>query len=313
MDAEVAVVGGGVMGLMTALALQRRGVDVVVFERYEAGNERGSSHGPTRIFRYLYDDPLYVDMAARSLPLWEAFGNVLEMTGGVQIDEPAVLARYRDAMSPWGVRTERMDANTMWLDKMGIIDAARTIARAKEVLGDAVVEGHAIETLGDVRAPVVVLAAGAWIGDFVDLPVKVTREQVMYFEGDTSGMLPWVHSAHWIYGIPRDGRVKVAEHHGGAVTTADTRTFELDEAAAERVTSYVQTHLPTVDPAPVSFETCLYTTTANEDFIIERWGDVVVVSACSGHGFKFAPLVGEIAACLAVGDESPIALDRFTS
>jgi sarcosine oxidase len=46
-------------------------------------------------------------------------------------------------------------------------------------------------------------------------------------------------------------------------------------------------------------ETCLYTNTADESFVLERHGRVVVGSACSGHGFKFAPVVGRTLAALA--------------
>jgi sarcosine oxidase len=46
-------------------------------------------------------------------------------------------------------------------------------------------------------------------------------------------------------------------------------------------------------------ETCVYTNTADEQFVLERHGRVVVGSACSGHGFKFAPAVGRTLAALA--------------
>ena len=46
-------------------------------------------------------------------------------------------------------------------------------------------------------------------------------------------------------------------------------------------------------------ETCLYTSTSDESFVLERHGRVVVSSACSGHGFKFAPVVGRTLAALA--------------
>jgi sarcosine oxidase len=47
-------------------------------------------------------------------------------------------------------------------------------------------------------------------------------------------------------------------------------------------------------------DTCIYTNTADEAFVLERHGRVVVGSACSGHGFKFAPLVGRTLAALAI-------------
>jgi len=67
---EVAVIGGGVMGLATGWALKRRGVDPVVYEQFEVGNPRGSSHGRSRIFRLAYPEEHYVRLAQESLGLW---------------------------------------------------------------------------------------------------------------------------------------------------------------------------------------------------------------------------------------------------
>ena len=50
------------------------------------------------------------------------------------------------------------------------------------------------------------------------------------------------------------------------------------------------------DPGTANF----YTTTADERFVLERHGRIVVGSACSGHGFKFAPAIGERLAALAL-------------
>ena len=56
---------------------------------------------------------------------------------------------------------------------------------------------------------------------------------------------------------------------------------------------------PELDPEPLVTETCLYTNTADESFVLERHGRIVVASACSGHGFKFAPAFGRTLAALA--------------
>jgi len=56
-----------------------------------------------------------------------------------------------------------------------------------------------------------------------------------------------------------------------------------------------------VEAIPHVTETCIYTNTADESFILERRGPFVIGSPCSGHGFKFAPLIGERLAALATG------------
>ena len=67
-----------------------------------------------------------------------------------------------------------------------------------------------------------------------------------------------------------------------------------------RTSEWVARRYANANPTPLSAETCLYTVTPDESFVLERRGRVVVGSACSGHGFKFAPAIGERLAALAV-------------
>src|SRR5438270_893781 len=67
---EVAVIGAGLIGSATARALAAQGVPAVLFEQFGLGHARGSSHGATRIFRYSYPDPCYVEMAMRAGEAW---------------------------------------------------------------------------------------------------------------------------------------------------------------------------------------------------------------------------------------------------
>ena len=106
------------------------------------------------------------------------------------------------------------------------------------------------------------------------------------------------------------GAVKIGEHGRGMVTTGDGRDGIVSPAARDRVRAFVRQRLGGLDPSPVGEVTCLYTSTASEDFILDRYGPFVVCSPCSGHGAKFAPLVGEIVADLACGGASPD--PRFT-
>ncbi len=59
--------------------------------------------------------------------------------------------------------------------------------------------------------------------------------------------------------------------------------------------------LPGIIPEPVTETTCLYTATPTEDFVVDRFGPVVVAAGFSGHGFKFTPLIGARRADLALG------------
>src|SRR5262249_3137463 len=85
---EVAVVGAGLLGSATARALAARGVPALLFEQFALGHARGSSHGATRIFRYSYPDPCYVEMAVRAAEAWarlttDAGQGLLVRTGGL--------------------------------------------------------------------------------------------------------------------------------------------------------------------------------------------------------------------------------------
>ncbi|HSJ50755.1 MAG TPA: FAD-dependent oxidoreductase, partial [Actinomycetota bacterium] len=69
---DVVVIGGGVMGTSAARWLAKANRNVLLLERYEIGHSRGSSGGPTRIFRLTYHHPDYVRMTRRALDEWRA-------------------------------------------------------------------------------------------------------------------------------------------------------------------------------------------------------------------------------------------------
>ncbi len=69
--------------------------------------------------------------------------------------------------------------------------------------------------------------------------------------------------------------------------------------------------LPSLDPQPVATERCVYDNSADSDFVLDRVGRIVVGCGTSGHGFKFGPLLGELMADLAEGEDPPVDLGRF--
>ena len=166
------------------------------------------------------------------------------------------------------------------------------------------------------RARKLVIAAGAWVAPLLDgiipvPPVTVTQQQVFHFpRRDLTADWPiFIHrGALFVYGLPggRDGGQhngqKVAENYNGTVTTATGRDGVVNDAARSRIVEYVRDWLPGLVPEPFNETTCLYTTTPDEDFILDQRGPIIVCSACSGHGAKFAPWLGDQAARLAAGD-----------
>ncbi len=168
-----------------------------------------------------------------------------------------------------------------------------------------------------LSAAVVVVAAGAWVAPLLDglveLPqLRVTQQQVFHFPRLDPSAPPWpsvIHDdGHGVYHLAggRDGGVaddrKIGEHDRGTLTTADGRDGVVDPRSRSRVIEYAQRWLPGLDATPRSSTTCLYTTTPSEEFILDRVGRVIVCSPCSGHGAKFAPLIGELATDLVTGE-----------
>jgi len=193
---------------------------------------------------------------------------------------------------------------------------ATVLADTRVLRVEVMDERHArvVTNRGVVRAGCVVVAAGGWANQLLDglepMPdLTVTQQQVFHFpRRDTTVDWPVIiHQGELdTYNLPggRDGGSlggrKVAESLGTA-TTADGRNGIVDPVARQRITDYVRKNLPGLIPEPFNETTCLYTSTANGDFILDRVGPLVVCSPCSGHGAKFAPLVGELVVDLATG------------
>jgi sarcosine oxidase len=165
-------------------------------------------------------------------------------------------------------------------------------------------------TSGPIEARVVVVAAGAWLPGLLpslpvpdDLPAfRVTQEQPVYFP--CAAGVSWPSFIHWrdpvaMYGLaaPGDG-VKAGEHGSGRVVDPDAPR-PVDAAAVARMEAYAAEWLPGAVPVATRADSCLYTSTPDESFVLRRSGNVVVCSPCSGHGFKFVPAIGRRTAGLA--------------
>jgi sarcosine oxidase len=150
---------------------------------------------------------------------------------------------------------------------------------------------------------VAVITAGPWAGSLlggagVELPVVTSRETVAFFRFPEEPALPVL--VEWTtlptYALPSAGqRVKVGWHRSGPEAGPDLPAAP-DQRVLDHLSEWTASHYPTAELDHA--ETCMYTNTADESFILERRGSLVIGSACSGHGFKFAPLVGERLASL---------------
>ena len=192
---------------------------------------------------------------------------------------------------------------------------------------------------GAYEAGQLVIAAGPWLGKVLselELSLRVERQTQFWFEAP-GGIEPFRPGTFpvWLwetrdgthpYGLPAidgpGGGVKVSLHHGGknSVCTPDTidRTVSDDEIAMAR--SCISTRVPALSGRCVRAVTCMYTNTPDGHFLMDRHPSqpqVMIVSPCSGHGFKFCPVVGEIVADLVERNETrhnlkPFRLERLT-
>jgi sarcosine oxidase len=327
---RVAVVGAGVMGCATAWALAARDADVVVYEQFELDHVRGSSHGRTRIFRLAYPEPEWVELATEALAGWRELerqtgATLLELHGLLEVCSSEV-ATSRDALAAQGIEHRLLDAAearahgvalpsgwaALWQPEAGVVRADRVRRAFLDAAGVRVETGRRIASLDDVDADVVIVTAGPWVTKLVpDVPVRVTRETIAYFARDPAlpsdgAPTPSIveldeetrHHAMYALHDPVHG-LKAGAHHAGRVADPDLEEPPNAELVAA-IAAWVRERLPGVDPEPRGAETCLYTTTGDESFVLERRGRVVVGSPCSGHGFKFAPAVGRRLAELAL-------------
>ncbi len=235
---------------------------------------------------------LVADPAQSSQAALEECGIACEV-----LDAAAAEQRFGVIPAPGTTVVFHPDAGIVYADR-----AMRAFAR-----GIRIEEGRRIESLDDVEAQAVVVTAGPWARELlatagIDLPVTETRVTVAYFR--IEGEMTWVvaeiaNRGHGFYSLadPLHG-LKVGRHMRGRRADPDAEQ-QPDEETVREIADWAAARFPLVDPEPVQAESCFYTSTDDERFVLERHGRIVVGSACSGHGFKFAPVVGERLAALA--------------
>ncbi|NQD41060.1 FAD-dependent oxidoreductase [Glutamicibacter halophytocola] len=185
----------------------------------------------------------------------------------------------------------------------------------------------------------IIVTAGGWLPELLgNLPLPsgflrsiptmdIYQENAYHFpyrDQDPEARLAWptyIHKdpAFKSYGLPggRDASFrgqKVAEYMAGhRMDTASQQNGQIDPANRERVIEYVKKYLPGLEPTPYAETTCIFSATPTEDFIMDEADGITILSPCSGHGAKFGPLLGELAADLATGARETPELFRLAS
>lgn len=167
---------------------------------------------------------------------------------------------------------------------------------------------------GLLTARTVIVTAGPWSGGLlatagVSVLTRPTLEQVGFLKpaarstGTPQVPIFITHGEQAPYGlpVPFSPLYKIGIHPSGPATDPDAQQQSDDPALITRLARVAARYLPEHEPEPVSGERCVYDNTPDEDFVIDRIGNVVIGCGTSGHGFKFGPLLGEWLAALATG------------
>lgn len=178
---------------------------------------------------------------------------------------------------------------------------------------------------GEHTAARLVITAGAWSSRLLEelrLPLTVLRKMQLWFAADERyradrGCPVFCADTGeaFFYGAPivSGGEVKVAEHSGREVVAdPDLVDRSLRASDVDRVAGFVRCMLPGVSPAPLRHAACLYTMTPDGHFIVDRHPEhdsVCFAAGFSGHGFKFAPLIGSVLADLAIDGRTSEPID----
>lgn len=298
-----------------------------------------------------FEGAWYVPLLREVFPLWRELeratgAQLLTMTGALILG-----SRSSEAVSGTLASARAHDLEVQLLDaaemrrrypghilgdeEIGVLDTQAGFLRPEAALSAMlslvpnVVRGTTVTSLTKTleKFDYVVVAAGSWTPELLHfLPLRVERQVMAWFEieKDATWLTPdnfpvFIHPTAQlgdIYGLPTlDGHsMKIARHHDGEVTDPDHIRREVDDSELDPLRTFASRYLRGATTTVTKTATCMYTNTPDGHFVIDFHPDlerVVVISACSGHGFKFAPVIGDIAADLICEGDTRRDISRF--
>ena len=181
---------------------------------------------------------------------------------------------------------------------------------------------------GAITAERLILTAGAWTPSLLrklDAPLLVSRQVMFWMQPkrdpgrfDLGGLPIWMWERgqqDFGYGMPNLGAgVKVGHHYPDQMVDPSNYDRAVNARDEATIRGWLEETLPDVSGAILHAETCLYTNTPDAHFLLDlhpKRPNIVVASPCSGHGFKFAPAIGEVIADLALERRSSRDLRLF--
>jgi len=331
----VSIVGGGIFGVTAALELRGRGHEVVLYDP-DSPHPLAASTDISKVVRADYGaDEALTELGLEALDGWHRWNT--EVFSRPLFHDEGFLLMTRAAMEPGGFEhsswtllrdrcgLRRLSTHPRWQNvadgyfnpRGGWAESGEVVRQLLAACLDAgVVVRPQVADPQTIIGPCVV-AAGAWTHRL--LPVLADRlravgQPVLHFQPSDPARWrapkfpTWAHDISktgW-YGFPAnaEGLVKIA-HHGLGTEVDPAGERPLPEGTHARFRAFLSENLPDLAEAPIVFERlCLYSDSFDGDFFIDRVPDrrdLFVAAGGSGHGFKFAPVLGRLVADLVEG------------
>lgn len=217
---DAIVIGAGAMGSAAAYYLGQRGLKTLLVEQFALDHQLGSSYGISRIIRYAYDHPHYIQMAHATYPLWrdleaKSGETLMTITGGLDFgsaDHPRLVAT-RQAMTTMQIPFETFSPNEvaqrfaihledgmigLYQPDAGFVRASLAVKTHVRLSGATLLENCAVQKIkphaqgaeietsqGDFSAQFLVVTGGSWAGRLLpelNLPLTPTREPLVFFQ-----------------------------------------------------------------------------------------------------------------------------------
>jgi glycine oxidase len=319
---DIAVVGGGIIGLASALRARQCGLTVCVLERAEPGS--GATWAAAGVLAPDRESPEFTALARRSRGLWPSFATELGEVGYTECGSLALAFAFGEEAPPaedaeWidrdaclalepGVSPECTGAWHMTRDAQ--VDPRRVVARLVALLGDAIrphsdvveatADGVALADGSRIAADRVVLAAGAWSSRRLArrLPIRPVKGQTLRLRGPLPATRI-IRSEH-IYVVPRAS--------GETVLGATVEEAGFDTAATDEATELLLGEAVRAVPAVAELElveavASVRPGTPDDGPLIGEWEGMIVAGGHYRNGILLAPATAEAVVALVAGEE----------
>jgi len=355
MEYDVVIIGAGVMGSATAYYLSKSGKKILLIDQFKVKNDLNSSQDYSRVFRYEYgDDEFYTNLAVESLKLWKEFENDAKkqfyfQCGSLLIaegEEEYAMKSYK-TLKKLGHKVDLLDERDLsdrfpqFAAKLGVLDYHGGILEASSAVesfvnlakqnGIEILENVKVNKIGKnaitledkrtIKFSKLVVTCGVWTSKILDLPLRATKQQLVYFKPKkskdfTKDNFPvFGYLDIGFYGFPIHGidAVKISNHLPGGIVDPDKDDRKVSEEFIQSCRDFFKKFIPKLaDAEVVKTKVCFYNMTFDEDFIIDKLDeDIIIGAGFSGHGFKFAPLLGKILADLVLSGRTHYDISRF--